>query len=426
MGAGLSLTCPSECIVRLPGKRSGMYEPLVLILIGFGTHRVIHRARYPIMPPLDCTMAPPPDNLGQVRPCTGCKKKQSANKRSPCTLCQEPLACRSCSQAGTPCGVCRTNPGWHLEFKAKTVTDTPSVPGTASFFMLCNENTHLYLTLVDMPRAVTEVPCMGEAAPSPEHCPLGHFCHGNTIISTGSDTLVATVHVRPGVGITLRNEQFAGFVVQSPPDPQLSATRGRVLWCTLVLPQMPLLDYLMARHYGWITPREKQSSTVSKVATPKKGSPAHSGSHDSDTEDAVDWRCACQQVHYLENSHAAHDARLLISFAICVLRQPPKTGITTALCPATICHDSPPTAPFRLQTVSCTLSSCPVPRQPRCLVPYPRSVCYDSCLSQSLSRPHILTCSFTSGLSGCSSGHECDSPCHPQSSAFRSVRQQQG
>ena len=194
MVAGESLICPSDCIVRLPGKRSGMYEPLVLIVMDFGTHRVNHRAGYPVLPPLDCTMAPPPDNLGQVGPCTGCNKKQSGSKRSPCTLCQEKLVCRSCSQAGTCCGACRTNPGWHLEFKAKTVTDTPSVPGTASFFMLCDENTHLYLTVVDMPRAVTEVRSMGDAAPSPEHCPLRQFCHGNSIISTGTDTVLATVH----------------------------------------------------------------------------------------------------------------------------------------------------------------------------------------------------------------------------------------
>ena len=37
------------------------------------------------------------------------------------------------------CAVCRTNSGWHLEFKAKTVTDIPSLPGTASFFMFYDE-----------------------------------------------------------------------------------------------------------------------------------------------------------------------------------------------------------------------------------------------------------------------------------------------
>ena len=68
--AGESLICPSDCIVRLPGKRSGMYEPLVLIAMGFWTHHVTHRAGYPVLPPLDCTMVPPPDNLGQVGPCT--------------------------------------------------------------------------------------------------------------------------------------------------------------------------------------------------------------------------------------------------------------------------------------------------------------------------------------------------------------------
>ena len=75
------------------------------------------------------------------------------------------------------------------------VTDSPSLPGTASFFMLCDENTHLYLAVVDMPWAVTDVRSMGDAAPSPEHCPLRQFCHGNSIIPTGSDTVLATVHL---------------------------------------------------------------------------------------------------------------------------------------------------------------------------------------------------------------------------------------
>ena len=54
--------------------------------------------------------------------------------------------CRRRSQAGTCCGARRTDPGGHLEFKAKTVTDILSLPVTASVFMLCDENTHLYLT----------------------------------------------------------------------------------------------------------------------------------------------------------------------------------------------------------------------------------------------------------------------------------------
>ena len=230
---------------------------------------------------------PPPDNLGQVGPCTGCNKKQSARKTSPCTLCQEELVCRSCPRAHLCCGVCRANLDWHLECKAKTITDIPSPPGTASFFMLCNENTHLYFTVLYMPRAVMEVRTMGDTAPSPEDCPMRQFCYGNSIVSTVSDTVIATVHVPPCVGIILRNVQFGGFVVRSTPDPQFSATRGRVLWCTLVPPQKPFLHYCMARYYGRITPREKQSSRLSKAATPKKGKRAHSGSVDSDTEDAV-------------------------------------------------------------------------------------------------------------------------------------------
>ena len=66
--------------------------------------------------------------LYQAGPCTTCKKKQSASKRSICTGCQKELVCRGCSQARIGCGVCRTNPGWHLEFKAKRVTGIPSLP----------------------------------------------------------------------------------------------------------------------------------------------------------------------------------------------------------------------------------------------------------------------------------------------------------
>ena len=290
-----SLICPSDCIVGFLGKRSGMYEPLVLIVMGFGTHPVTHRARYPVLLPLVCTMAPQPDNLGQVGPCTRCNKKQRASKRSPCTLCQEKPLCRSCSQVGTCCGTCRTNPGWLLECKGKTVTDTPSLPGTASFFMLYDKNTHLYLTVVDMPQAVTEVRSIGDAAASEEHCPLRQSRHGNPIISTISDTVLATLHVPPGVGFILRNLRFGGFVVQSPPYPQFSAARGCVLWCTLVPVQMPLLDYRMAQYYGWITPRDKQFSRFSKVvATAKKGNKDQSGSDDSDTKDVVHWASACE------------------------------------------------------------------------------------------------------------------------------------
>ena len=81
-------------------------------------------------------------------------------------MLREHLGCRIC---------------WHLEFKAKTVTDVPSLPGTACFFMLCDENTHLYLTVLDMPRAVTEVHSMGDAATSPEDCPLRWFCNGTPL-----------------------------------------------------------------------------------------------------------------------------------------------------------------------------------------------------------------------------------------------------
>ena len=69
------------------------------------------------------------------------------------------------------------------------------------------------------------------------------------------------------------------------------------------------------------------------------------------------WTCACQQVHYLENSRAAHDAHLLISLAIRVLRPLPATGIKTAPCPATAHHDSPTDSrPVRRKNLSCALS----------------------------------------------------------------------
>ena len=244
-----------------------MYEPLLLIVMGFGIRRVTHRARYLLLPPLDCTMAPSPDSLGQVGPCIGCNKKQSAGKTSPCTVLQKELVCQSYSQAGFCGGVCRTYSGWHLECKVKRVTDIPCLPGTASFFMLCNENTDFYLTVLHMPRAAREVWSVGDAAPCPEDCPLRQVCRGNTMVSTASHTVLATVHVPPGVGIILRYVHSGNFAVRSAPDLHFSATHGGVLWCTLLPPQTPLLEYCMARYYDWITPREKISSRVSKAAT---------------------------------------------------------------------------------------------------------------------------------------------------------------
>ena len=41
---------------------------------------------------------------------------------------------------------------------------------------------------------------------------------------------------------------FGGFALRYAPDPQLSATRGRVLWCTLVPAPTRLLDYRQARY----------------------------------------------------------------------------------------------------------------------------------------------------------------------------------
>ena len=55
----------------------------------------------------------------------------------------------------------------------------------------------------------------------------------------------------------------------------------------------------------------------------------------------MQWMCASQQVHYPINSHAAHDACLLILFAIRVLRQLPTTSIKIVPCPVIAPHDSP-------------------------------------------------------------------------------------
>ena len=235
----------------------------------------------------------------------------------------------------------------------------------------------------------------------------------SSIISIGCDIVLATDHVLPGMGIILRNLQLGGFAIRSPRDPQISATRGRVLWCTLVPPQTPLLDYGMARYYCWITPQEKHSSKVFKVATPKKVNLAPSDSNDSDTEHALHWTFACQLAHYPDNSHSAHDARLLISFAIRVLRRPPTTRKTAPLsngrpclvpCLHVVSHNSPPVRCF-------VLSPCPT------TVAF-RSLCH--------APPRVPTCSLTSRLRGRSSGHRHDNPCRPQSSPFCSVRRQQG
>ena len=137
---------------------------------------------------------------------------------------------------GTCCVASRTHPGWHLEFNAKMVTYIPSLPDTASFFMFCDDHTHLYLRVVDMPRAVTEVRSMRDAARNPEHCPWCHFCLGTSIPSDVSHMVLTTVRVLPGVGIVLRNGLFGSFAVQSHRDPQLSTTHSRVLLCTLPPP----------------------------------------------------------------------------------------------------------------------------------------------------------------------------------------------
>ena len=47
------------------------------------------------------------------------------------------------------------------------------------------------------------------------------------------------------------------------------------------------LDYSMAQFYGWIRTSKKQSTRVSKPATPKKGKRIEADSNDKDTKDAV-------------------------------------------------------------------------------------------------------------------------------------------
>ena len=86
---------------------------------------------------------------------------------------------------GVSCKLCRSNPGWHLQSKANTVVDRPVLPGTTRFFMLCDENTHLYLTVLDMPPPVTTVRAAVEDAPEAEDCPFApvlpwelHHLHG--------------------------------------------------------------------------------------------------------------------------------------------------------------------------------------------------------------------------------------------------------
>ena len=57
------------------------------------------------------------------------------------------------------------------------------------------------------------------------------------------------------------------------------------------------------------------------------------------------WTCAYQQAHCPNNPRAAHDARLLISFAIRVWRQLPATRLKTVPHPATTPHNSPANSP---------------------------------------------------------------------------------
>ena len=61
-------------------------------------------------------------------------------------------------------------PGLALRIQGN-VADILSLPETVSFVMLCVETTHLYVTLLDMPRAVMEVRSMVDTAPGLEDWP---------------------------------------------------------------------------------------------------------------------------------------------------------------------------------------------------------------------------------------------------------------
>ena len=85
------------------------------------------------------------------------------------------------------------------------------------------------------------------------------------------------------------------------------------------------------------------------------------------------WSCACQQVHYPDNSRAAHDTHLLISFAIRVLRQLPIIGLKTVPRPTEAPQDSPadrPPGPMKDIVLRPVFMPCPTTTPPFGAVSY--------------------------------------------------------
>ena len=149
---------------------------------------------------------------------------------------------------------------------------------------------------------------------------------------------------------------FGSFAIRSAPDSQLPATRGHVLWRTLVPTQAPLLDHHVAQHSGWSTPPQISSSLVSKAATPKKRKPGPSGRDDSDTEDVVHWTCACQKGA-LARQLPRCARRAFANFVCCLFAATlTTTGIKAVLCATT--------APITAQGLA------PVTDVRPCLAPY--------------------------------------------------------
>ena len=147
------------------------------------------------------------------------------------------------ARVDTYCGMCHVTHGWHLDSNHSAV----AALGATGFFMLCDKNTHMYLTLVDMPPSVTTFGTGLGYILERGGCPLAQFCHVNFI----SCPNVATAMVQPpGFGRIPTQCSVWRFALRNSPDTKFPRTHRRVLWCTLVLPHTPLLDYQVARFYN--------------------------------------------------------------------------------------------------------------------------------------------------------------------------------
>ena len=124
------------------------------------------------------------------------------------------------------------------------MTNIPCLLDTGSFFMLCNENTYLYLMVLVMPPSVMAMHGMLDDGRDSKAYPGHQFCGGNSIASTDSNLALATFHVPPRVGherwfcctlcspFTFLHHVWLCSVVHACPSANtlVELSNGKILW----------------------------------------------------------------------------------------------------------------------------------------------------------------------------------------------------